>query len=301
MIAQLTKWIRHYSVILGLIAGIVEIIVIIIGLAQLIPVWLLFSLLIVIPLGIFCIWQHIRIIELKDLQHDKLILKRTHVVKFLPKVTDGFLAATRQSTYLMKANTPIDTWAFSINRRGDDDPPYIVSEARRKPEAIVSRSGKGLCSVGDYHKTINSLSYRIDFEPDLRVSETCEVNHVYAIENYMSADLQTLRKRPRMASPTIGNCEMVSFSISNPTQEFTAEVWIPMVLETKKHHFEVGGRRTFHAKETAIISEQNLFNVLPTSYDGQEYWVMRIERLNPPVGVTYKLCWMPPEASTTAK
>lgn len=240
----------------NIVGTIIEAVVIAGGLLRFLPLHVVTALAVSIPLLSVIVYQYKVLRISKTYSRIARHCKQKIIIEQTEK--NGLLKAKRYFDITSEAISPIRNYSWSINRRGDDEPAYETEGARPTINRI-SRSKTGECIVHPYHKTKNSLAFRADFNPSLRINESFTLDGYVTICNYVAKDTDALNRRSPMSVPTSGNLELVSASMAVPTIDFVFEVLIPKSLKTSNHSFDVTGSTFSLAKKRPILQRESSF------------------------------------------
>jgi hypothetical protein len=284
--------VQSYTIAGGLILFIVQAVVITIGLLEFLPAPIVSALAVAVPLLSIIYSQH------KRLEFSKPYTRRytfhETIVTIDGRGDSNYLSAKRQIKYEMVALSPLPFQTFTLNRRGDLDPAYILDQ--EKPiTASTSRSRSGNITVNNYRKTKQALSFDILFDPELRKNEVFSYEGSIHVLNYCAGDQASLQARHSMRVPAKNNSEMITRVINSPTRDFVFEVRIPVTYDTQGHHIEVEGEYKQKTRELEYITDKELFDASLVDALSEKYWSLKLVRKNPPIGITYRICWKPPE------
>ena len=225
---------------------------------------------------------------------DRVFSEYSNIVSYSPSLVPGYLAATFQSHRQVRALKPIRAWVWTLTRASDKEPSFSAGLAPTKTVTRCSRSGDGRCVDRGFHKTAGQLSFRIDFEPELRPGEEFLLEYELKIEVHRPATLSALRALPKSLVPTLGEATYTSIDINYPIEMLELSVVLPLSLGTSGHHFEVVRGQLHDQEEAEAIERTEAFDVSLVHLEKGPAWSLNMKRQNPPVGVTYRFCWTPP-------
>lgn len=215
-------------------------------------------------------------------------------VQYSQSSLDGYLAACYSGRRRFTATAPIRAWTWSIARRSDKDLTFNAAGAPTRTVLNHERSRDGDCYVRDFHKMSATLAFSVVFEPSLRIGESFSIDYEVFIPAHRPSTLPGLRTRPRSVVPTLGEADFTSASISYPMREFDFSIALPRSLRTNNHHLETIRAQYHDQTESDLVTRDGLFEIKRITVP-EEAWLLRLRRHEPPVGLTYRLCWTPPD------
>lgn len=205
---------------------------------------------------------------------------------------DGYFDATYSIKRTLKVNHPTHYWSWSLARRPDSDTPYNHASIPVLTPTSYHRSGNGECRVQDFHSVTSQLAFRVKFEPELQPNEEFSIEAQIKITAFKPATRSGLRKRSDLRVPTRGDSDFVYFDISDPIDKLDFSVTIPRDLGTYDHRLEAILNQAPYQDEVNFIKSHDLFT--RTLDDSSNTWTMQLNRDNPPLRISYRLCWTLP-------
>jgi hypothetical protein len=263
------------------------------------PSWMASSLIVGIPLLSLSIYQWRKADflgkQVKQLYHyDRKYTVSISRWTMRESEVQGYWAGVHHGEREMIALAPIGKWTWNISRRADDDLPFY-----NHPPTLMNlratRSGVGNCSFMEPHRQGANLTFRIEFDPMLRVGETVSISFDIDVPVYKPATLEGLRRRPAPAIAAPGEVEFSSIDIVYPVDKFISEIVIPESLGSRRHGVQVLLRDNEFSEEASFLRDKNAFVVDRSSVDNMPVWILRVERDNPPIKASYRIYWEPPK------
>lgn len=288
---------RHLSPVVWA-ATVLQAVAAVATLADYVPSWAAGAMLVGIPLGSLALDRHLRLRRAEARLRESTFLDR-HYARVLSRWTfcessdPAYWDATHHGERDFVVLQPIRAWTWSIHRRSDDDVPNSARPAVLRNQ-VATRSGHGHCVFRPPHKQKSTLAFRVEFEPPLRPGERVTLAFDLDVNQHKPATLERLRERPRPAVATPGEAEFTSYDVVHPIDLLVKEVIIPERLDASHFGLQVLRRDTEFVEEAELVRAHGLFDVSRTTVGGESAWRLRLERLEPPLRTTYRLCWTPP-------
>lgn len=266
------------------------------SLATKLPLVVYAPLLVAIPLLTFAFvqWRRARAAEetLQQVYHyDRRYLSYVSKWTFSSGADPDFWSGLHHAERTMIALRPIAFFTWNITRRSDADNPFTGAVVVNQN---ATRSGSGTCTFRDPHKQSSSLTFRVEFDPPVRVNETVELSFDVEVPKHKAATVAKLRERPRAATPPPTDCDYSSVDISYPIDEYIQEVVIPESLGSHRHGLQVLQKSNEFAEEKHYLEKHESVKITHSQLNGEHAWRVSLTRQKPPIGSTYRLLWSPP-------
>lgn len=187
---------------------------------------------------------------------------------------------------------PIRYFTWTSLRRSDQDIPFSGAAITR---LNTTRSGEGNCIPHPFHSQTLSLQWRIEYDPPLRVGEEATLDFEIEIPQDRSATVAALRARPRPKYPPPGDSEYAEMAPAYPIDKLVFEIVIPKGLGSSHHGMQVYRRDTINRAEEQYLVDNDLHSVTSVTMNGEDSWLLKIERCSPPIASTYRHFWHPPD------
>ncbi|MDT0223836.1 hypothetical protein [Gordonia sp. AC31] len=190
------------------------------------------------------------------------------------------------------AQRPTRFLEWSIVRRSDADGDFGGA-------AVLSfsgtRSGAGTCRALPFHyNSTAKLAFRVEFDPPLTYAERARVEFCVLVPNYKPASLTGLQAKAAPTFPTPGHAEYSKTDVSYPIERFVKRVSIPKSLGSSQHGLQVYRGYFSEDREVEELQRNGNYTLASAIVNGQDSWVMTIDRADPLIKATYRIHWSLP-------